>query len=46
LFSKCRDKEKEFRAESAVVLPFEKEDDMDAPKLKKYFEEEIRKYHP
>jgi len=45
LFSKVRDKKKEYVADVLVDLPFEKEGDMEVPRLRELFVEEIKKYH-
>jgi len=45
LFTAVRDVKKEVFAKGSVVLPFEKEGDMEIPRLKELFEEEIRRYH-
>ncbi len=45
LFTKVRDKSKERVAENPIVLDFEKEGDIDVPRLRELFIREIQYYH-
>ncbi len=45
LFNKIRDKKKEKVADGSIVLSFEKEGDMEVPRLRELFKEEIKTYH-
>jgi len=45
LFTSVRDLKKESFADGPVVLPFEKEGDMQIPRLRELFVEEIKRYH-
>jgi mitogen-activated protein kinase 1/3 len=45
LLSAVRDPSKEARAEGMCVLRFESEEKLDEPELRKYFTEQVRKYH-
>ena len=45
LFTSVRDLKKESFADGSVVLPFEKEGDMQIPRLRELFVEEIKRYH-
>jgi len=46
LFSEIRTAEKETTSPSVINLPFEKEADLDEPLLRKYYWQEVGKYHP
>eukprot|EP00913_Durusdinium_trenchii_P023905 g22450.t1 len=46
LLADIRDKSLETTSAELVVLPFEKEPDLDETLLRKYFNAEFRKYHP
>ena len=45
LFKSVRDPTKELFASGSVVLNFEKEGDMDVPRLRELYIEEIKQYH-
>lgn len=46
LFGEVRDPSAETRAGGLILLPFEKEPDLDEHLLRKYFCKEVRAYHP
>mmetsp|Transcript_91769 Transcript_91769/g.163334 ORF Transcript_91769/g.163334 Transcript_91769/m.163334 type:complete len:427 (+) Transcript_91769:106-1386(+) len=46
LLSEIRDASVETSAPAMIVLPFEKEPDLDERLLRRYFCQEVRKYHP
>merc|ERR1712187_1026820 len=46
LFADIRQRDKETTKESMVVLPFEKEDNLNEGLLRRYFWMEVGKYHP
>lgn len=45
MFNKVRDKSKEKVSEEPVVLDFEKEEELEVPRLRELFVGEIHKYH-